>query len=429
MAAATAAARSTTGPRLPSDEKAQLLSLIGDLHRERTALQDEVTVRQQMAVSLANTLHQCKNELAGVNRNAAQLSAGAVSAEEERSTLQDQLVAVSQRGAVAERRAKEQEEQVAALKEQASELQRQLDVAMKFEGDAKAAEAARQTLQDKMTLWETRMKQALHKNREIVLEHEKTNTEQAARIKQLEDALSEAVFKQKTSAAKADKHREYATAECQTDPSLLPVVEVKVPVAAADGAPVTAAGTAPVGFRSPSPLPPSAGGRAGGATGSERPGTPTQVHDGADPFSSPPEIKPERPKEPAKPMIVSVHYNEGEFSLEKKFLVKDGMRVGDLVAQVCENVNVHHRKALDCAQMCLKTLHAKARRHVLLSSHRELHSFAYFTKCAQGDPPQPIVLYLEAIPSNAVFASPTSRLSQARGASASQGRHVGSVPR
>jgi len=362
-----------------------------------------------------------KNELAGVNRNAAVLTADATSASDELVAARAQLAAVSQRGAAAERRAREVEDALVAARQHNAELGEKLEAAGKFEAEAHRHEGEKQALQAKMETWESRMKLALKENRKKEQEHVANEIQQRQQIATLQERLDKALFDLQTAKVKAGMKREYVDGTAQTDP--LPTPPPLAPTFAAAATPTPnklqagSGGEPSASFRSPSPHPP------GGA----RPGTPTLVRADADPFAAPPAIMPEVSADPARPMIVSVHYNEGEFSIEKKYFAKEGMKVGDLIAQVCEQVNYHHRKALDCAEMCLKTLHSKAKRRVVLSNHRELHSFAYFQKCARADPPLPILLYLEPVPPNAVFASPTSRLSQARGGSASQARP--SVPR
>ena len=147
--------------------------------------------------------------------------------------------------------------------------------------------------------------------------------------------------------------------------------------------------------------------------------TPEQMHPDAAPFMSPPPIKP--PEEQQPPMIVTVHYGSSDgWTVDTKTLVKCGDTVGTVIADVCERVNSRYGRNLDCASMCMKTHHAKAKRFVVLSEHREMHSFAYFKKCFQEG--KPINLNLEPLPEGqTTFASPTGR-GHSRAMSASMSR-------
>ncbi|EAN95510.1 hypothetical protein TcCL_ESM05020 [Trypanosoma cruzi] len=99
--------------------------------------------------------------------------------------------------------------------------------------------------------------------------------------------------------------------------------------------------------------------------------------------SSDPTIQAQTP-----PFIVAVHYNNSDgWSVQTKLCVKPGMTVAQLKEHCCSQFYDRYQMRLDDSTLCVRYYHEKARRHVVLSSYRELHSFACFQRCERENIP------------------------------------------
>ncbi|EKF28655.1 hypothetical protein MOQ_007592 [Trypanosoma cruzi marinkellei] len=88
------------------------------------------------------------------------------------------------------------------------------------------------------------------------------------------------------------------------------------------------------------------------------------------------------------PFIVAVHYNNSDgWSVQTKLCVKPGMTVAQLKEHCCSQFYDRYQMRLDDSKLCVRYYHEKARRHVVLSPYRELHSFACFQRCERENIP------------------------------------------
>ncbi|ORC87724.1 uncharacterized protein TM35_000201330 [Trypanosoma theileri] len=93
------------------------------------------------------------------------------------------------------------------------------------------------------------------------------------------------------------------------------------------------------------------------------------------------------------PFIVAVHYNnDNGWSVQTKVRVEPGMTVIQLKEYCCVQFQERHQLQLDHNKLCVRYYHERAKRHVVLSPYRELHSFAHFQHCEREK--LPIVLFL-----------------------------------
>jgi hypothetical protein len=242
-----------------------------------------------------------------------------------------------------------------------------------------------------MALWQSRVKDAIKENRKKETAHVATELEQRRALAALQERVDALLFELETGRAKAARAAAVADAAAQTDD-----VEVGAPHGGGLSG-VEALDLPAVPLRAQSPLPPQADAMVPDAT----------------PFTSPPAIRPEPRDDAAPPMIVTVHYgNSDGWTVDTKHRVSAGMSAGELTASVCAMINSRYALKLDCAGMCLKTHHSKAKRHVVLSEHRDMNSFAYFRRCSAEQ--KNIMLQLEPLPQNPLWASPTGRVSTGR---------------
>lgn len=400
-----------------ADGVREMHTLIATQKKENDTLNDEITIKNQMIVSLANSLHQVREELTATKASAMALGSDVQHATADVTSLKDQVISSNARCEVAERRIKDLEEQIRGIRKEARDLQTKVDGFKETELDLKRVKEEKNEADQKLEHYISRTKDALHALKRKEQDHLSQITESRHQITDLQEKLDAANFQIQTSKVKAEREKTFSDISVQTDKVEVPPTPAtslqSIPI------PVIPPPLVPAAFRSPSPNPMQQSRDGGHHRGDQRGNsTPTHVNPEADPFFSPPVIRPEPSAEPLQPFIVTIHYNEGEFSVNKKIRATPGMAVADLIAKVCEQVNRQYEKDLDCATMCLKTLHVRAKRYVVLSEHRELHSFAYFQKCAKTD--QPVLLYLEPIPANAVWASPTGRVSGRLSASATR---------
>lgn len=100
------------------------------------------------------------------------------------------------------------------------------------------------------------------------------------------------------------------------------------------------------------------------------------------PPESPMRIDAASAPEPA-PFMVTVHCNTSEgWSIQSKHRVPRGMTVADLTEQCCEQFRTRYQQShMDPDSMCLRMNHERAKRSVVLSPGRELHSFAVLLRC------------------------------------------------
>lgn len=367
------------GP-MPTSER-DVRVLLDAVKKERDTLADDCAVKTQMVVTLANTVHSLNAELnqqrAAANSKDEQLITNVTAT----SMLKQQISNLQSRSAAAERQSRELEEELAAAKSALADVAARADRSNALEEQVRALQNEKAELLTTMDGWKANVKEALKDNRKKEQQHVQTEIEQRRQITKLQEALDKAAFELETAKVREAHERPRTESAAQTDP-MPETYRARTPPPATD---------APA-------LP-------------HRSGTPDQMmHPEATPWMSPPAIKPAPAAEPPAPMIVTVHYGSDDgWTVDTKLLVKANMTVGDVINTACELVNSRYGRKLDCAAMCLKTHHARAARFVVLSEHREMHSFAYFQKLTKDS--KPVVLQLEPVPPNATFASPTGRVS------------------
>jgi predicted nucleic acid-binding Zn-ribbon protein len=375
-------------PAGPKDEVKLLSELVIELRKERDLLADDAQVKTQMAVSLANAYYTAREALSSAKAASTSKDEQLLSNVSEVSGMRSQLQQQTSKAAAAERRCRDLETEVQALRHANEGLEAKAASAGQLEQEVQQLHADKEEMHATMEDWKAKVKEALKENRKKEQQHVQNEIELQRQIAKLQEQLDKMAFDMETSKARDTHARPRVDAEMQTRPMTPPSFSPAAMPAM------------------PPPLPVSESALSPSANSGET----SEVA----PWMSPPAIKPEPTAEPAPPMIVTVHYGSpvDGWTVDTKTLVKAGNTVASVIVDVCERVNSRYGRNLDCGAMCLKTHHSKAKRFVLLSEHREMHSFTYFRKCQQEN--KPIVLQLEPIPANAIFASPTARLSTSR---------------
>jgi hypothetical protein len=373
-------------------ETETLRLLVAELRKERDLLADDLQVKTQMVVALANSYHTTKRALDSARAASSSKDEQLVTNVSEVTSLRQQLQQQTGKAAAAERRCKDLEAEAEAAKHAASEAEKRASGLAATEQEAQRLREEKAEMERTMDDWKGKVKEALKENRKKEQQHVQTEIEQGRTIKKLQELVDKLRFDVETAKLR-DPANAKPRVDAETQADLAPPAPAAPPLAPGAGTP----------GRPSTPLPPLMH-----QDPSARAGTPEHHHpSGAEmaPWASPPPIQPEETAEPPKPLIVTVHYGSSDgWTVDTKLGIKSGEAVKDVIATACERVNSRYGRNLDCASMCLKTHHAKAKRFVVLSEHRELHSFTYFRKCQSDN--KPITLHLEPVPANAVFASP-----------------------
>ena len=421
---------------------AEMEKLVGLLRMERDQLSDELVVKNQLAISLANGLvvaqadaQQARRDMAAridlINQMQLELHDLAF----ERDTLHQTVNNLEK----AAKSAAEDAASVAVAAASNTEL-------------AKLREE-KASLEAQMSDWKAKVKEALRENKKREQQLTSAEIELRTELKTVQERLSESQFQ--VTSLQAKQNRVRVAKEVQTDQLLsAPSLTISSPNAVGGGGgefgspigstggaarrrgyskevrspslqPATAStgpvpffgSSASVGVKSPPTAPPplplqtsSLGRSDNGALSSFAslyesfplpislteaavlaldPRAATLSPDGRGPSPAAP------PDTPEAPFIVAVHYaaeQEGGWSVETKHRVTVGMTTAELIAQCCEQCASRYNVVLVPDRVCIRMNHDKAKRKVTLSLPRKLHSFMYFKKCQKDG--TPIVLYL-----------------------------------
>ena len=415
---------------------AELSELLALVTTERDTALEDVLVKNQMIVALANSLHSLRTELERTRGSVVGKDEQLQGAADETANLKSHVQGSLQRALAAERKSVALEDDLRATKASLAELHERMEAVVSLENEVKTLKAEKAQALETMEEWKANVRDALREQRKKEQQFVQTEIEQRVKLSQLQEQLDKTSFQLETLRLR-EISKAKASVEVQTDVS--GVMAGGGGGGQAEWTPNNNGGGGAPGMPF-SPGPPAVPLRDGSVAG---PGAGVLLFSpegryGVAPYAQPGEIRPEDPNAASggigtsssaapggaasagaassggssgtggggtassstlPPYIVTVHFGSGEdgWTVDTKHRVMPGTTIGQLINQVCEHINARFARQIDCAQMCLRTQHAKARRWIHLSDGREVHSFAYFGKCVREG--QPIVLHLDPLPS------------------------------
>lgn len=427
---AKAGARADEVPVREEDQR-----LIDALREEVACLEDELAVKNEMARCLGTSLVAATSDMDGLRR-------ATVVAEQQLKQLQWALATAQQQSADHAPRVQSLEARVRELEDALAASD--LTVTKPLIEEIRQLKAQRDDLETQMTDWKAKVKEALKEGKRREQQLTSSEITLKTELNQLQEKLNEAAFQLQVSAAMTGRQR--AMKETQTDEvagataydgyhsphhlasphgdgtannilrrrrsiletrergaSIASSLALTIPNAALTASMEFAASppaASPVAAVPPLPLRGSSIDHAQSVTyGFPLPLSPLNPQQMMGSAASPGPASPMRIDDPSAPepapFVVTVHYCTSEgWSIDSKHRVQRGLTVAALTHQCCEQFNSRYQQSIDASAVCLRMNHDRAKRSVVLSPLRELHSFSFFQRCQREG--VPILLYLSA---------------------------------